>query len=116
LLFFWLFSLPLALSDLSLVTSMITVTMAGFITLGLDEISMQIEQPFRLMPMQPLAGAVMRDVADAFVCMPPRLPVCEDDFCQDTSSNEGVNEPANVPKYWADEVAKTENAKKPMYW
>ena len=116
LLFFWLFSLPLALSELSMFTSMITTAIAGFITLGLDEISMQIEQPFRLMPMQPLAGAVMRDVADAFVCMPPRLPECEDSFCRDTSSNKGVGEPFSKPKYWGADVPKAVTTNKPTYW
>ena len=102
LLLFWLMTIPFALtgSGLSPLVTMITTTVCGFITLGLDEISMQIEQPFRLMPMQPLAGAVMRDVADAFVCMPPRLPECEDDYCKDTSSNDNAGEPFSKPSYW----------------
>ena len=64
---------------------------AGFVTLGLDEISMQLEQPFRLMPMQQLAGAVMLDVADAFVERPPGL---EDE--------EGEGEEREEPRYWKD--------------
>ena len=39
--------------------------------LGLDEISHVLEQPFRVVPMHPMAGGVMRDVADAFICQPP---------------------------------------------
>ena len=79
-LMFWLFSLPLALQSLmrNIPSVMLITFCASYVTLGLDEISMQLEQPFRLMPMQPLAAAVMRDVADAFVCQPPELGVEEE--------------------------------------
>ena len=74
---FWLTALPMALDSLlkSPLSVLILTAAAGFVVLGLDEISMQLEQPFRLMPMQPLSVAIMRDVADAFVLRPSRLPV-----------------------------------------
>jgi putative membrane protein len=75
LLMFWLFALPLALDSLGMgLAGVLGVSyVAGFMTLGLDEISMQLEQPFRLMPMHQLSGACMRDVVDPFVCPPPGL-------------------------------------------
>ncbi|GMH87041.1 hypothetical protein TrVE_jg13495 [Triparma verrucosa] len=93
LLMFWLFSLPLSLNStpISAPINILLVMVAGFVTLGLDEISMQLEQPFRLMPMQQLAGAVMLDVADAFVERPPGL---EDE--------EGEGEEREEPRYWKD--------------
>jgi len=77
LIVFWLLSLPVALdaSGLGVFTNFLVTYVAGFMTLGLDEISMQLEQPFRLMPMHQLSMAVMRDVADPFTCPPPPLGV-----------------------------------------
>jgi predicted membrane chloride channel (bestrophin family) len=109
----WLFSLPLALTTLkiSILTNLLITFSASFVILGLDEISMQLEQPFRLMPMQPLAAAVMRDVADAFVCQPPVLPVPEaaesasaSASSSDSSSSSSSGSSGSSferPSYWA---------------
>ncbi|GMH80689.1 hypothetical protein TL16_g08654 [Triparma laevis f. inornata] len=98
LLMFWLFSLPLSLNSTSIsaFVNVLLVMVAGFVTLGLDEISMQLEQPFRLMPMQQLAGSVMLDVADAFVERPPKLDGEEDIEGEESGAN------LKAPKYWTD--------------
>lgn len=72
----------------------------GFSMLGLDEISHQLEQPFRLMPLQQLSVMAMRDVADAFVCPPPKLrdkTISTGDT--DTATN-NAKAPIEYPRYW----------------
>ena len=81
LLMFWLFVLPVSLcgSGVGKAASLITTVIAAFVMVGIDEIGVQIEQPFRIMPMRPMSAAVMRDVADALICLPPRLACAESD-------------------------------------
>ena len=90
---FYLLSLPLALDGVfkSSLSVLFTVFAVTFYILGLDEINMQIEQPFRRMPMQPLAEAVLMDVADSFVCRPTDLK----------GNGKGVKESGlEKPEYW----------------
>lgn len=83
--------------------------------LGLDEISHLLEEPFRLMPLYHLSKNSMKDVADAFVCMPPPLPLLDDDTEEEDKydfesdnlksfleDNVDDNSPYNqvVPAYW----------------
>lgn len=72
---FYLFFLPIALrgTGINIVANTLMTTSIGFSMLGLDEISHQLEQPFRLMPLKQLAIGAMRDVGDSFVCPPPEL-------------------------------------------
>ena len=81
LLMFWLFTLPVSLhgSGISKITSLLTTVISTFVMCSLDEIGIQIEQPFRIIPMKPLSAAVMRDVADALVCLPPTLAAATED-------------------------------------
>jgi len=81
LLSFYLFFLPIALdgSGLPVLLNFVTTLAAGFVMMGLDEISHQTEQPFRIMPMQPISAGVTRDVADAIISRPPMLAGFEDD-------------------------------------
>lgn len=76
LLQFYLFFLPIALNaqGAPALLNIIATSFTGYVMLGLDEISHQIEQPFRIIPMHQVACGVARDVADAFVCQPPKLP------------------------------------------
>ncbi len=54
--------------------TVLTTGVCGFAMLGMDEITHQIEQPFRVIPMQQLSNRILQDVADAFVCETPKLP------------------------------------------
>ena len=40
------------------------VSVVGYIMLGIDEIGIQIEAPFEVLPLQALANGLTRDVAD----------------------------------------------------
>lgn len=77
ILVFYLLFLPVALhllNMLSPIATILTTGVSGFAMLGMDEITHQIEQPFRVIPMQPLSNRILQDVADAFVCETPKLP------------------------------------------
>ena len=54
-------------------TVLVTATV-GYAMLGMDEITHQLEQPFRIIPMHQLSINILRDVSDAFVVTPPVLP------------------------------------------
>jgi len=76
LLVFYLMFLPIALQMLNVMAPVGTVlvtTAVGYAMLGMDEITHQIEQPFRVIPMQQLSTRILSDVCDAFVCAPPVL-------------------------------------------
>jgi putative membrane protein len=74
LLMFYLFFLPLALTDvLNAWGTVVTTAAVGYTMLGLDEISHLLEQPFKLMPLYQLSKNSMKDVGDALVCKPPAL-------------------------------------------
>jgi putative membrane protein len=74
LLMFYLFFLPLALTDvLNAWGTVVTTAAVGYTMLGLDEISHLLEQPFKLMPLYQLSKNSMKDVGDALVCQPPAL-------------------------------------------
>jgi len=77
ILVFYLLFLPVALQLLNMMAPLATVLttgVCGFAMLGMDEITHQIEQPFRVIPMQQLSNRILQDVADAFVCETPKLP------------------------------------------
>jgi len=102
LLVLYLFFLPFALqgTGINIVANTLMTGSIGFSMLGLDEISHQLEQPFRLMPLQQLSVMAMRDVADVFVCPPPKLrdkTISTGDT--DTSTNT-VKTPIEYPRYW----------------
>jgi predicted membrane chloride channel (bestrophin family) len=74
LLMFYLFFLPLALTDvMNPFATVVTTAAVGYAMLGLDEISHLLEQPFKLMPLYHLSKNSMKDVGDALVCQPPAL-------------------------------------------
>jgi putative membrane protein len=74
LLMFYLFFLPMALTDVMNVWGTVVTTAAvGYTMLGLDEISHLLEQPFKLMPLYQSSKNSMKDVGDALVCQPPAL-------------------------------------------
>jgi predicted membrane chloride channel (bestrophin family) len=82
LLLFYLFHLPLALRGsnmLDSVATFITTTAVAYTMIGLDEISIMTEEPFRLMPLWHLAKNSLRDCGDALTCEPPPLILEEED-------------------------------------
>ena len=92
LLIFYLGLLPLSLRG-TITNAWVTVVATaavGFATLGLDEISHMLEQPFRLMPLYQLSKISMLDVADAMYCLPPSL---------DNDGNVEASVPLK-PVYW----------------
>lgn len=98
LLLFYLAFLPLSLAQiLNGPSTVIATTMIGFTMLGLDEISHLLEQPFRLMPLWQLSKNSMKDVGDAFCCIPPALDQKE--------ARVVVGQP-----YWDDEEIRTVEA------
>jgi ion channel-forming bestrophin family protein len=66
----WLFALPLALDSLSLVQQLISVAATAYIMLGIHEIANQVEQPFAVLPLQQLAIAATRGVAETLTPIP----------------------------------------------
>ena len=77
LLVLYLIFLPIALQMLNVMSAVGTVLVTatvGYAMLGMDEITHQLEQPFRIIPMHQLSINILRDVSDAFVITPPVLP------------------------------------------
>lgn len=64
----WLLLLPVSLvsSIGPSSTTVITTTLAAYVFVGLDEVGMEIENVFQLLPLQQLAAAVQNDVRDQF--------------------------------------------------
>jgi len=64
----WLLLLPISLvsSIGPTVTTVITTALAAYVFVGLDEVGMEIENVFQLLPLQQLAAAVQKDVYDQF--------------------------------------------------
>lgn len=64
----WLLLLPVSLvsSIGPTSTTVITTTLAAYVFVGLDEVGMEIENVFQLLPLQQLAAAVQKDVYDQF--------------------------------------------------
>jgi len=71
----WILLLPVSLisSGVSTVAGVAcATTVAAYVFIGLDEVGMEIENVFQIMPMQQLAAAAQKDAGDAFVSeMPP---------------------------------------------
>lgn len=64
----WLLLLPVSLvsSIGPSSTTVITTTLAAYVFVGLDEVGMEIENVFQLLPLQQIAAAVQNDVRDQF--------------------------------------------------
>ncbi len=64
----WLLLLPVSLvsSIGPSSTTVITTALAAYVFVGLDEVGMEIENVFQLLPLQQLAAAVQKDVHDQF--------------------------------------------------
>ncbi len=73
-LFLFLFLLPCGLvaGGCSSLPALVAATCsAGYVSLGIDEIGVQIEQPFEAMPLHGLATALTRDVAEELYPLAP---------------------------------------------
>ena len=65
----WLFLLPvnlIAMANLKTVGVAFATSIATYVFVGLDEVGMEIEDVFKLLPLQQLAAATQRDVRDQF--------------------------------------------------
>ena len=50
--------------SLSLPLICLWTTIVAYVMVGIDEIGVQLEQPFQLLPLNSLSAALMRDVVD----------------------------------------------------
>ncbi|KAL3922642.1 MAG: hypothetical protein SGPRY_004484, partial [Prymnesium sp.] len=72
----WLAALPLALPvDLGVWPILVAMVTTSYLTLGIDEIAIQHEQSFAVLPLHELAQATARGVATALSARPPPLPL-----------------------------------------
>ena len=77
----WLGSLPFALESLPgmrVAQLLVATAFTAFVTLGIDQIAIEIEQPFDVLPLHILAAQTSRQVADgvaACAALPCALPV-----------------------------------------
>jgi predicted membrane chloride channel (bestrophin family) len=64
----WLLLLPVSLIAINLKTVGVAfaTTIAAYVFIGLDEVGMEIENVFQLLPLQQLAAATQKDVQDQF--------------------------------------------------
>ena len=70
----WLFLLPsglLSAGCTSLAKLCLVVTCVAYLMLGIDEIGMQIEQPFDALPLHGLAVTLTKDVVDELCPLEP---------------------------------------------
>ena len=61
----WLATLPVALWPLMGWATVPAMFVTSYVVLGIDEIGVEIEEPFAILPLQALCEAVRRDVAIA---------------------------------------------------
>ena len=62
----WLACVPLGLESLGLALPAVALATLGtsYVMVGIDQIGLELEQPFQLLPMNSLAAALTRDVCD----------------------------------------------------
>eukprot|EP00579_Thalassiosira_antarctica_P009309 CAMPEP_0201883508 /NCGR_PEP_ID=MMETSP0902-20130614/15868_1 /ASSEMBLY_ACC=CAM_ASM_000551 /TAXON_ID=420261 /ORGANISM="Thalassiosira antarctica, Strain CCMP982" /LENGTH=451 /DNA_ID=CAMNT_0048412317 /DNA_START=60 /DNA_END=1413 /DNA_ORIENTATION=+ len=76
----WILLLPVSLisSGVSTVAGVAcATTVAAYVFIGLDEVGMEIENVFQIMPMQQLAAAAQKDAGDQFVSEMPTQQIIE---------------------------------------
>ena len=60
----WLLTLPFALWPAMKLVTIPAVFLVTYLMLGIDEIGVQIEEPFAVLPVKPLAEVCERDVRE----------------------------------------------------
>ncbi|GMI35370.1 hypothetical protein TrCOL_g6348 [Triparma columacea] len=60
----WLILLPLGLSKVTLPVALVAQFLTSYVLLGIDEIGVELEQPFQIIPLNSLCMAIMRDCFD----------------------------------------------------
>ena len=62
---------PLGLESLGLALPAVALATLGtsYVMVGIDQIGLELEQPFQLLPMNSLAAALTRDVCDEMKCV-----------------------------------------------
>jgi predicted membrane chloride channel (bestrophin family) len=73
----WIFFLPVSLIAAALPPLGVTLatTCAAYVIIGIDEVGMEIENSFQLLPLQQLCWAVQTDVREAFFADMPEVEV-----------------------------------------
>jgi predicted membrane chloride channel (bestrophin family) len=72
----WILLMPMSFIAMGLSTAAVSASsaVASYVLIGIDEVGMEIENVFTLLPLQQLAGAVQNDVRDQFVPDMPEVP------------------------------------------
>jgi len=76
----WLYLMPASLLSAGCTSALklvLVMSVVGYVMFGIDEIGMQIEQPFDVLPLHSLAAGLTRDVADE-ILQPPHTPSLSD--------------------------------------
>ena len=63
--------LPVAMvgSGVSFLATLLNCALISYVFVGIDEIGVEIEHPFPLLPMYHLSSAIQNNVANQFLCM-----------------------------------------------
>ena len=70
----WLFGLPFVLAGtMAPLTVAVWVFVVSYAFVGIDEVGVQVEQPFEILPMTKLCNLVMANLDEFFVNVPPAL-------------------------------------------
>lgn len=70
----WLLALPLVLAGtMAPVAVAFWVLVTSYIFVGIEEVGVQVEQPFEIVPMTQLCRTIMANLEDAFLQPPPEL-------------------------------------------
>ncbi|GAX24511.1 hypothetical protein FisN_18Lh063 [Fistulifera solaris] len=71
----WLLVTPMSLiaSGLPTITVALTTTLGAYVLIGIDEVGMEIENAFALLPLQQLCGSAQNDIRDAFLTEMPTV-------------------------------------------
>jgi len=69
----WILLMPMSLISSGLAPAGVAfaTTIAAYVFVGLDEVGMEIENVFQLLPLQQLAAATQNDVREQFISSPP---------------------------------------------
>jgi predicted membrane chloride channel (bestrophin family) len=73
--FLFLTPIGLVASSMSLPSTVLISTIVSYVFVGIDEVGMEVENAFSLLPLQQLASAVHGSVRDQIVCFTVVPPI-----------------------------------------
>eukprot|EP00967_Tisochrysis_lutea_P086262 scaffold121447_cov23-Tisochrysis_lutea.AAC.3 len=70
----WLIGFPFVLAGtMAPVTIAVWVFVTSYIFVGIDEVGVQVEQPFDIVPMTMICTLIMSNLEETFVSLPPSV-------------------------------------------